>query len=320
MKKFYISLLTVLLFLPSIVAFSQVPDEDKAVIHKLTAEQSINIDGDSTDAVWQNVEKYPIMEPQQDAETPPEDYTGYWSAVWNDVGLYIILYITDDVPMSPNDYEDISFWEKDEIEIYFDNDMDGGPCSDGGNYQICYVYADDDATLTSQGDMSYVEWLDSEWEDGSGWTFETLIEWDAIGYEAPAPDDEIGFDIAVSDNDDGTSSYERWYWYNTGGSLYSDISGRGVIKFAGEISSVFSPKQKAAFSVYPNPTANALYVNAKNMDRVVITNMLGQEVKHLNNLNNDKCRVDVANLQDGVYMVTIFGDEGRLGARKFIKK
>ncbi|MFK8105068.1 MAG: lamin tail domain-containing protein [Saprospiraceae bacterium] len=70
------------------------------------------------------------------------------------------------------------------------------------------------------------------------------------------------------------------------------------------ISSVNDPALKAATSFYPNPAYDRLTVEAEiNLDAIVITNTLGQEVLTVLNPNTVE-HLDVKEMQTGVYMIS----------------
>ena len=77
--------------------------------------------------------------------------------------------------------------------------------------------------------------------------------------------------------------------------------------------------QNAQVSMYPNPAANKLNLDAKNaIESVAVFNLLGQNVL-AQNPNSKSVSLDVSDLQSGVYVVkaTINGKEA---ASRFVKK
>jgi hypothetical protein len=73
-------------------------------------------------------------------------------------------------------------------------------------------------------------------------------------------------------------------------------------------------------SFYPNPIANILVIeNADRVDRIVLSNLAGQEVKTFTNLK-PKMEVNTSDLNKGVYFLIFETDNGSRKAEKIIKQ
>ena len=77
--------------------------------------------------------------------------------------------------------------------------------------------------------------------------------------------------------------------------------------------------QQLSFKFYPNPATDVLNVSAaSNIDMISITNLLGQEVRHVAP-NQKQTVLNIADLQNGVYLMKVqTGD--KVSTVKFIKK
>ena len=77
--------------------------------------------------------------------------------------------------------------------------------------------------------------------------------------------------------------------------------------------------QQLSFKFYPNPATDVLNVSAaSNIDLISITNLLGQEVRHVAP-NQKQTVLNIADLQNGVYLMKVqTGD--KVSTVKFIKK
>ncbi|MFW5656382.1 MAG: T9SS type A sorting domain-containing protein [Bacteroidota bacterium] len=78
-----------------------------------------------------------------------------------------------------------------------------------------------------------------------------------------------------------------------------------------------------AFNVYPNPVSGVIKVNLKkdqNIDKVVITNILGQDVKVVSSINSKQFEIDARELNTGIYFVNFYKNERFLGTNKILKK
>lgn len=71
--------------------------------------------------------------------------------------------------------------------------------------------------------------------------------------------------------------------------------------------------------VYPNPTADVLTVKYPNIDRVTISNIVGQSIRSLDYQQVSFTRVDVADLAPGVYFINVEAN-GDMISSKFIKE
>ncbi len=74
------------------------------------------------------------------------------------------------------------------------------------------------------------------------------------------------------------------------------------------------------FYVYPNPVSEYLFIQNSDYQQsyVSISNIIGQEVKRIK-LTNEKTKVDMTNLKDGVYIYTLYSDEKIIMSKKLIK-
>lgn len=73
-------------------------------------------------------------------------------------------------------------------------------------------------------------------------------------------------------------------------------------------------------SFYPNPvTDNLIILNAETMDRIVISNMLGQDLKILK-APASRIEISMADLQKGVYFVNFVASDGARRTEKIIVK
>lgn len=72
-------------------------------------------------------------------------------------------------------------------------------------------------------------------------------------------------------------------------------------------------------SLFPNPVMDVLNVRANNIESILITNMLGQEVLRVQNVNDNYTTINTVALPTGVYNVTVIND-GRLSTQQLVKK
>ncbi|MCK4662074.1 MAG: T9SS type A sorting domain-containing protein [Bacteroidales bacterium] len=73
-------------------------------------------------------------------------------------------------------------------------------------------------------------------------------------------------------------------------------------------------------SMYPNPVNDVLNIsNMFNVDRIVVSNILGQEVRTFNNVNTD-IEINTSELEKGVYIITFIDKYNNASAKRFIKE
>ncbi len=76
-----------------------------------------------------------------------------------------------------------------------------------------------------------------------------------------------------------------------------------------------------SISAYPNPFTNTLTIdNIENASRVVIVNLIGQQVMSVNLNGVNRKEISTSELASGVYLVTIVNNQGQKAVRKMIKR
>ena len=76
--------------------------------------------------------------------------------------------------------------------------------------------------------------------------------------------------------------------------------------------------------IYPNPITNGqtLNIDHKGIEvrSIIITNIIGKEIRNLSVINNDKSEISINNISQGVYFVNITDQSGSTTQKKFIVK
>jgi hypothetical protein len=74
-------------------------------------------------------------------------------------------------------------------------------------------------------------------------------------------------------------------------------------------------------SVFPNPVKSTLYFNnMKDVDRIVVSNMVGQQMLVSRNITGESTSLNVSSLSNGFYMVTVYDKNGNSAIRKIVKE
>ena len=129
------------------------------------------------------------------------------------------------------------------------------------------------------------------------------------------PDDFFGQDalgLALTNWPLGVAG--QWNDVNELNSLYyvvefSPILGTSMNKFDHSI------------QVYPNPVEDFVIVENEhtNLGQVIITNALGDKIQSIKVENSTSLRIDLSNLNEGVYFLEIYDTSGRFTTRKIMK-
>jgi hypothetical protein len=103
----------------------------------------------------------------------------------------------------------------------------------------------------------------------------------------------------------------------TAGSLcYIDNIGfEGTFNFGTSL----KEKSRINFSMYPNPVDEKIALRCEGMQRIAITNVIGQNVKSFQLQHSDYEVLDVSDLRKGIYFLTVESSMGTVSS-KFIKE
>lgn len=134
---------------------------------------------------------------------------------WDEASLYLLADVTDPTPMM-NQHQGDSTWSADGLEVFIGHDAPDEPgplrfsdrqvlLSAGqvdGRAQWFYAHAPEqyECELAVAGAV-----------DGKGYTVEARIPFEALGF-APQPGQELLFDLAVDDSEDGRSRQRQLMW------------------------------------------------------------------------------------------------------------
>ena len=75
------------------------------------------------------------------------------------------------------------------------------------------------------------------------------------------------------------------------------------------------------FKVYPNPAISELNISSiSNIRNISVSNVIGQKVLNISNINAKNYTLNVADLTEGVYLINIENVDGTSAITKFVKK
>lgn len=305
---------------------------------------NIDVDGKPDDAIWALIDPVAI---ERNFQLEEPSVTAFFKMFYTDEYLYLLVDVTDDVhyPLWQNPDDRKQEYLYDKIELYFDvNDVlkDGkGPSHNGANVppiaaghaQLAPAFQEDGYDqplipsnvvynfLNNQVFMAY-----SMKADNSSYTIEYEFPLEAFindrGEELSetafkALPNGMGFDITVVDNDNDSKSRKRKVWRSQTDEAYVNMDGCGVIMFGSEVISESSLNYTNTPSVqfYPNPAKECITIDG-DFDKVVLTNIAGQQVK----VSSNEKTINVNNLTSGIYILKIYENDVCKGISKLTKE
>jgi len=200
------------------------------------------IDG-QWDALWDNVEATPCLISDMvntDSAAPEDaaDLSAVFKTLYDDAYFYVFVEIQDSVI----DYE-FSDWRGDGVEIYFDGDYSHGTVYDGVNDNQIRITVDDaeladiDSSLPIDGAVFKVRLTEGGYNIEAAIPLEALQIYpsedpapllDADGVQIPnsgiAPNNIIGFEMQINDNDGGGNRETMLRWFSDDNNSYQDPS------------------------------------------------------------------------------------------------
>jgi len=94
-----------------------------------------------------------------------------------------------------------------------------------------------------------------------------------------------------------------------------DYSNLGSFDGASAVNTVKS----VTFTMYPNPVSSTVYIVNDNASKIVASNSIGQQLIRIENAKNNE-QISVADLQAGMYFVSVTDQNGNVSVKKLIKK
>jgi hypothetical protein len=109
-------------------------------------------------------------------------------------------------------------------------------------------------------------------------------------------------------------------YYDGSGNHWKQTNGYKSMTLTGLPTSIEGIANTESLSVYPNPANDNVTVTMEQpMESLTIYNALGQEVKHINNIQSTKLTIPVNNLDKGVYVIEGRNASGSITISRFMK-
>jgi len=123
---------------------------------------------------------------------------------------------------------------------------------------------------------------------------------------------------------DSTASWDNGEWPGNPNRTDSITGADTLHTVWGKLGYMGIPANNAvlpSFNIYPNPVHNVLYIdNLEHANRIEIYNVVGQRVRVIREVTGKKISIQTGDLNNGIYVISAFGENGVLKSMKFIKK
>ncbi len=217
-----------LLFISTVIVTSNITGQD-ATIYKLPYGISPVIDG-YVDNLWYMFEEHYIDKPFMDEEPTLDKAT--WQAVWNDEAIFIIISVQED-NFCPPWCSGAPDWQSDKPEIYLDVNEElkdgGGPLAfPNGHYQLAPGFEEGEEQYYFSGkSWQYLDHSYAYKINDPDYVFEYSILWNSLIDEDDVAFDPdigrpIGFDVYITDRDEGDIDRKRAAWMMDGKGMVAD--------------------------------------------------------------------------------------------------
>ncbi len=342
MKRKLLYLLVLAIFTANL-AYSQYV-EDTITINR--ADVAPLIDGYMDEGEWDTEEFYTISEYGEDEFDEPQapdslDLTAQFKMLWDDDFIYFLGFTTDDFVSEQSDLVNAGAptWENDSWEFYIAPTLSKLESMEEMT-QIRWSYATAEAENgtdgVTQGWSNFGDWPGYGFGEFAfarrnltveGWLVEVKLDLALMAEKVDfidkyAAGDVIGWQITVSDND-GEAARD-WIGNWIPDTQWDQADTLGILKLGSKITGTVDPsgidktQSGAKISFYPNPVSKELRISLEaNIDFIEISNAVGALVIRKSRVND---RIDVSDLNPGLYFVKVYSDDGLIVTHKFIKE
>ena len=86
------------------------------------------------------------------------------------------------------------------------------------------------------------------------------------------------------------------------------------------ISGIWNNKAENEISMYPNPFTTSINIDlTRDMNSITISNVMGQQLYKIENVNRGPVNIDASNLTNGVYIITLTDTNNKTTSAKLMK-
>jgi hypothetical protein len=176
---------------------------------------SILVDGEATEADWNNAEWYPLSQFWIGEATDVNDFSGRFKILWSKEKLYLLAEITDDTLIDTHSDGLKYYWDDDCLELFLDENHSGGMHFDNYNAFAYHIALDGNVVdIAKNGKPAYfnnhVKSARKTLGKISIWELEIEVYDKDYNEENPSNNTKVllsehkrmGFALAYCDNDD----------------------------------------------------------------------------------------------------------------------
>ena len=128
-----------------------------------------------------------------------------FSAYWDKKNLYILVNVIDAAKFK----DSVNVWDDDAVEVMLDMNHDKGSSYGGDDFQYFFNYNANSPTETKQNALTGVSFIQGDTE--KGYVILATIPWATVG-KTPKENSAIGFDMAIDDDNNGSTRESQTMW------------------------------------------------------------------------------------------------------------
>ena len=202
-------------------------DEQAPAAGIAATETAPTLDG-KVDRCWANALQYDLENSYYAAPSSDADCSASFKALYDKDNLYVLVDVTDDDLQ--NDSEE--FWLDDMVEVFIDADNSKRNDYDDNDFQYHFGW---DASSPALGESQHENMAGvaaAFAKTDGGYRAEIKLPWSTLG-ATPVPGTPIGFDVQVSDDDDGGERDSKLAWHAPQDDAYLHPSVFGTAQLLG---------------------------------------------------------------------------------------
>lgn len=187
---------------------------------------TIDIDSDQDiNALWSSVVKNEVNKAVVGSSDP--NFSGKFGTLWDADNLYLLAEVKDETKRA----DGAATWQNDSVELYLDMDNLRGGSYGADDFQYRFAWSASEepaAEENSKNNTAGVRYRCIDTADG--YRIIAELPWDTLGKE-PSADLNIGFDVAMNDNDTGARATQIiWHSRDDNAYQYPDRFGVCILK------------------------------------------------------------------------------------------
>ncbi|HEX8834752.1 MAG TPA: sugar-binding protein, partial [Abditibacteriaceae bacterium] len=211
----------------SAVATAKTPAITRTDAHIAHTADAPKIDG-QVDGSWHKAEAFPIAGALGGTITDDADLSGSWRALWDEKYLYVLIEAVDDKVLAN---EGAAWYSVDSAEIYLDADDSKKSAYDRINdFQISFGAQTGALNLGQNSARDKMTFPFAVVKTDAGYRVEAALPWSEILGYAPQAGALIGFDVHLTDSDDGATWKGKKSWHTKDNTSWFDPRLNGTVE------------------------------------------------------------------------------------------